>query len=460
MSTAALFAAVVILLSFATTVVILYSCNANPTMPGTLQSYLKFAYGSFFKPHTGDGSGNQQDALESFYEYQADAYDTTRTALLRGREDMIRLVAAQLKHKASDRKPIWVDIGGGTGWNIEQMGKHVDVPTFFDTIYLVDLTPSLLKIAEARFQKLGWTNVKVVCMDCRFFSLPQHEGTGGKQSQSADLITMSYSLTMIPDFFPVVDMITNLLAPTGIIGVVDFYAQTEVEFMRRDYVGGFLDRHCTWLNRTFWRTWFEQDRVMFDGGRRDYLEYRFGTRLSINKRNAMLPGLRIPFYIWIGCHKHNSSAHLDASVLKTAFLAAPDGCTRPDIPLPSVYYLNHHRRTYYTAEVQLQKQQSSTGESVSFPTDLLTTDDVVLACTGSSDTVLSCHAQKPKAVHAVDPDPANNHLLELKLAAFQALNQDKIQKLFNAEGGSDFRNILIDDLTETIESFVRRTRKS
>lgn len=100
----------VVLLSLLSFVLILYSLGLKVPMPGTFHSYLKFAYGSFFKPHTGDGSGNQQDALESFYEYQADAYDTTRTTLLRGRDDMIRLVAAQLRHRKCSRKPVWIDV--------------------------------------------------------------------------------------------------------------------------------------------------------------------------------------------------------------------------------------------------------------------------------------------------------------------------------------------------------------
>lgn len=32
---------------------------------GTVEAYLKFIYGCFLKPHTGDGSGSQQDALVS-----------------------------------------------------------------------------------------------------------------------------------------------------------------------------------------------------------------------------------------------------------------------------------------------------------------------------------------------------------------------------------------------------------
>lgn len=97
----------------------------------TFQAYLKFFYACFVKPHTGDGSGDQQDALvrmgytskqrseayrvqESFYKAQADVYDATRTRLLKGREDMLGLVAAQLKHRCDagmiSQRPVWVDV--------------------------------------------------------------------------------------------------------------------------------------------------------------------------------------------------------------------------------------------------------------------------------------------------------------------------------------------------------------
>lgn len=31
--------------------------------PNSIEAYLKFIYGCFLKPHTGDGTGSQQDAL-------------------------------------------------------------------------------------------------------------------------------------------------------------------------------------------------------------------------------------------------------------------------------------------------------------------------------------------------------------------------------------------------------------
>ena len=243
----------------------------------------KFAWNCFFKPHTGDGNGSQQDALESFYKSQAGIYDSTRSRLLHGREDMLAMAASQLKFQArvsaaqtqkQTQKPVWVDVGGGTGWNIEHMGQYLPVATFFHAVYLVDLSPSLCEVARLRFARLGWGNVRVVCEDARTFRLGDYESGRGRDKAvfsigrsaldgderavekiGAGLLTMSYSLSMIPEFHPVVDSLASLLAPDGIIGVVDFYVQNKVDYQSRNYTGGVIDRHCMWLSRVFWRTW-------------------------------------------------------------------------------------------------------------------------------------------------------------------------------------------------------------
>ena len=178
------------------------------------------------------------------------------------------------------------EIGGGTGYNIEAMSQYLDVPTFFKSVYLVDFSPSLCDVAVARFQRLGWKNVKVLCQDARSFRLEDHEETtngrntptsatqnmyGLEEASSetgADIVTMSYSLSMIPEFYSVVDSITTLLAPTGIIGVADFYVQSKIDYQCRNYTGGDIDRHCNWGSRVFWRGWFEIDRVSLEAARR------------------------------------------------------------------------------------------------------------------------------------------------------------------------------------------------
>lgn len=52
---------------------------------------------------------------------------------------MLALVASHLREQGTlehkDKKKIWVDIGGGTGWNIEQMAEVIPIDSF-DAIYL------------------------------------------------------------------------------------------------------------------------------------------------------------------------------------------------------------------------------------------------------------------------------------------------------------------------------------
>jgi betaine lipid synthase len=94
--------------------------DSDSTAPGVVKSLVLFCYGCFFKPHEAADSGNQQDALESFYASQAGVYDRTRKTLLKGREDMLALVAAQLSYKSQraaesgngkeKKKYIWVDV--------------------------------------------------------------------------------------------------------------------------------------------------------------------------------------------------------------------------------------------------------------------------------------------------------------------------------------------------------------
>lgn len=75
------------------------------------------------------------------------------------------------------------------------MAAFLPVETFFSHVYLVDLSPSLCEVARQRFTRLGWKNISVVCQDAREFRLPANATSGHR---GASLITMSYSLSMIP----------------------------------------------------------------------------------------------------------------------------------------------------------------------------------------------------------------------------------------------------------------------
>lgn len=79
------------------------------------------------------------------------------------------------------------------------MAQFLPVRTFFSHVYLVDLSPSLCNVARKRFERLGWRNVSVVCQDALSFSLPAYANESAKNlAGNADMVTMSYSLSMIP----------------------------------------------------------------------------------------------------------------------------------------------------------------------------------------------------------------------------------------------------------------------
>ena len=81
--------------------------------------------------------------VEQFYKGQADNFDNFRKRLLHGRRELFAAIEAP-------RGGVWVDMGGGTGWNLEQLGPRIDT---LAKAYIVDFSPSMLKVARRRIQE-------------------------------------------------------------------------------------------------------------------------------------------------------------------------------------------------------------------------------------------------------------------------------------------------------------------
>lgn len=448
-------------------------------MRKSIKTLLAFCWSCFVAPI--GHSGTQQDALERFYSGQASVYDATRSRLLKGREVMLGLAKAHLA-KSSDL--VWVDLGGGTGWNIEYMNTIMPLKKHFSAVHLVDLSPSLCKVAQNRIKKLGLENVVFIhCCDVNEFVL-----TGKK----ADFISLSYSLSMIPNFFATIDKACEMLDPQfGITGVVDFYTQSQSNYSTptRIYtLGGELWRHVPWVSRTFWRLWFEFDRVFLDPARRDYLEYRMGTIKSLNQRNVGL-GF-IPYYIWLGCDKlrahdieyrnqlavespslaacdragteslSNSAISLEAIPSSTGFEASV-ACTQQNLPFPSFFYQKEIWRMFYapaSTDVHFSNQfiYAFTWEDPRADQEILNLgrDDVVLAITSAGDNLLAYAALEnpPRRIHGVDMNPCQGHLVELKLAALKSLDYDKFWQMFGMGKSSTFESDLLDKMSPHMSS--------
>jgi betaine lipid synthase len=226
--------------------------------------------------------------------------------------------------------------------------------------------------------------------------------------------------------------------------------------------------------------------------RRDYIEYKFGTILSTNQRCQLL-GFRIPYYIFVGCTRNMTNSLqalevVDAAVTESPFISALDlhaqrNNTRAirrsssserrskafdtavvnlaaSLPLPASYYQNNKTRIYYDESLPKHRQFNDeyiyafTWEDARVDSRLLkiTSDDVILAITSAGDNILSYCLERPKKIHAVDLNPAQNHLLELKVAAFRSLSYEDVWKLFGEGKHEDFSKLLLENMSPHLSS--------
>lgn len=460
---------------------------------GTLHPYFRFIWHCIPRSL---GSADQETRLDKFYRGQADVYDTTRSKLLRGRNTMLSLTASHLR-SVRERHPgqrlVWVDIGGGTGHNIELMNKHFPISSF-DAVYLVDLCDPLLDIARKRFAKKGWTNVTVLRQDATEFALPEWAHKDAKGSVS--VVTLSYSLSMIPNFYALLDRIDYVLCPeTGLVSVVDFYTSGKQPSLHEKAIGG-TSKECGWLSRWFWQIWFDFDHVSLSPHRRDYLEYKFGTVKTYNGRNRfVIPFIvRIPYYIWLGrprscdvsrfCHAFEveggnligNGSPSSFAIVKESEAIPPleigkpviDKVVRADAvinitpPLSSFHYQlgKPWRLPYYEQPVHKEFRTfiySFTWEDPFEDMKYLDLghDDSMLVITSAGDNALHyAIAAQPKRIHCVDMNPCQGHLLELKLAAINTLEFEDFFALFGKGCHPKFRTLLDSRISPLLSSIA------
>jgi len=216
--------------------------------------------------------GSHAERLDAFYRPQTQHYDRFRERLLRGRLEMISLLAPPTGARV-------VELGGGTGRNLEYFGGRL---ASFASVDLVDLCPAMLERAMERCRR--WPNVAIVCADA----------TTWQPRQPVDCVYLSYALTMIPDWQGALDNALAMLKPGGLIGVVDFYVSP-----RHPQPGRV--RHSA-FTRALWPRWFGHDGVHLNPQHLQALQARCET-VQLREARAPLPymaGLSVPYYIYVG----------------------------------------------------------------------------------------------------------------------------------------------------------------
>lgn len=216
--------------------------------------------------------GSHAERLRGFYAPQAARYDDFRERLLKGREELIRLLPVQPGQRI-------VELGGGTGRNLDFFGPRL---ASLASVELVDLCQPLLDIAAER--TVGMHNVRLTQADASTYRPPQ----------PVDCVYFSYAITMIPDWYRAIDNAVAMLRPGGILGVVDFYVSSA-----QSQPG--LSQHG-WLTRTLWPAWFRHDGVNLSSDHLHCLQSRLDTMHLTESRAALpyVPLLKAPYYVFVG----------------------------------------------------------------------------------------------------------------------------------------------------------------
>lgn len=227
--------------------------------------------------------GSHAERLRRFYGPQAGAYDDFRERLLQGRAELIARLPVP-------RGGYVVELGAGTGRNVEFFGPRIERAARVD---LVDLCTPLLDLARKRHA--ARPNVRAV----------EADATTYRPDAPADCVYLSYALTMIPDWRATIANAVAMLKPGGLLGVVDFYVSEA-----RPAEG--LLRHAL-PTRAFWPRWFGHDGVHLSPDHLPALRAALDTVDLLERRAAVpyLPGLAVPYYIFVGRKRAAPSGRTD-----------------------------------------------------------------------------------------------------------------------------------------------------
>jgi len=163
--------------------------------------------------------------MDAMYRYQRHIYDLTRKFYLFGRDQLLRQLPAQPGTRI-------LEMGCGTGRNLVKLAQRATASQIFG----VDISREMLATAARNIEKAG-LGERVRLADGAGQSFDPQTAFGIGQF---DVVYFSYVLSMIPDWQGAVERAMALLAPGGVLAVVDFGDQGKAPAWRRRLLLGWL----------------------------------------------------------------------------------------------------------------------------------------------------------------------------------------------------------------------------
>jgi len=233
-----------------------------------------------------------------FYKSQGDAYDGFRESLLPGR-DLLQKYCLPW----AEAPKVWISVGCGTARDIEYVIGHLK--QCGTHLFLLDLSPALLEMAQARVAKHGLqTQVTLVVADIlkaykpsgqpdpsAFTILPGSAKTTLPPLGTADIVTCSYCLTMIPPWEAALEVMVSMLKKGGSLALIDFTK-------REDCPGHWTQALNGW--------WFSNDGVYFNEKHTAFLKGHASLEtVWYHEAEGRVPftPLQATHYLWTGTKK-------------------------------------------------------------------------------------------------------------------------------------------------------------
>lgn len=175
---------------------------------------------------------NNNEFMNSYYKSQAKYYDAYRQNMLHGKKYLMY----SIPWESFENKNIML-MAGGTGDLIDYI---IDYIPNFNSVVISDISKPMLDIANKRIETNNFKNVKTriedLCGDNDYFK---------EEENSYDLILLTYSLTMIPNWSKTILRALKYLKPGGILAITDFVVTEEQEK----------------INKSFWKFLFSQSHI-------------------------------------------------------------------------------------------------------------------------------------------------------------------------------------------------------
>jgi S-adenosylmethionine-diacylgycerolhomoserine-N-methlytransferase len=189
---------------------------------------------------------NHRHTMTRYYRIHSRIYDATRWMFLFGRSTLLEDLNIQ-------RGETVLEIGCGTGTNLRAIAGTLQGT---GRMIGVDCSAPMLHICKKRIARGGWVNAQL--RDLEYGHRPV-------MTNGADVVIMSYVLSMIPAWKSAVACAYEELKPGGRIGVVDFCQPVKGRARR------------------LFAKWLALNHVIIDRPYRETLACRFEPSLSVSK---------------------------------------------------------------------------------------------------------------------------------------------------------------------------------